>query len=182
MKRTVLSLIAALAMVLSLCAAAPLEASAATRRNHDEKTFTITADEFLREFAHNLEYNGCDYTMELAEAFSDSNAQFYDMYDRNGSYAMTVVLYPDLSTGKLDTVRLYCAAEDLKQIEEDGRFFGMLVAYVVSNPNMTEEKWDAMFTDDTRTGSGSGCVYSGEFDSVSYSLWIWEGDIEFIIT
>lgn len=169
MKRTVLSLIAALAIVFSMFAAAPVEADASTYY-HNGQTFTITADDYFDMFQELLEYNDCSYSLFLNGPFSDSNAQYYDMYDDNNNYAMTLVLYTNYETKKLETVRMYCMGESLDQLKLDGRYRAMLVAYLTANPTMTQEKWDQMITEETYSDYGYCESYYGSFDGVTYYL------------
>jgi len=171
MKRTVFSLIIALSIVFSIIAAAPVEADASTYY-HNGQTFTITAAEYLKMFQDLLEYNDCSYVLVLNEPFSDCNAQYYDMYDADQNYAMTLVLYTNYDTKKLETVRMYCTGESLDQLKLDGRYRAMLVAYLVANPTMTQEKWDRMITEETYSDHGYYESYYGSFDGVTYRLWI----------
>ncbi len=180
MKRTVLSLTAALAILLSLFTAQP--ARAAAWHIHDGQTFNIAAGTFLKHYRNGLEYNDCDYTFSLNEPFSDCNAQYYDMYDPCGNYEMTMVLYTNYETKLLETVRFYCAADSISQVDSDGRLFAMKVAYVQSNPDMTQDKWARMFSEETAFDSGYCRGFYGEFDGVRYFLNAADGSVEFSIS
>lgn len=175
MKRTVLSLIAALAILLSAFTA--VNAQAAAWHIFDGQTFNIAASTFLKYYKDSLEYNNCDYTFSLVEDFSDCNAQYYEMFDAHGNYDMTLVLYTNYDTKLLEAVRFYCTADGISQVDSDGRLFAMMVAYVQSNPDMTHDKWQRMFAEETMSDDGHS--FYGEFDGVPYCLWETDGQVEF---
>ena len=134
MNKCVRSILAAALAILLLAGAAvlPTEASAAGYL-HNGRTFTVNSDQYLDAFFEAMGDEAIFYTADLVEGLSDSGYLFYDMHDEDGNSTMTLHIYNNWETKKVEAVRLDFDPTRCTEQQVEDNLEIMLIAYEITN-------------------------------------------------
>lgn len=180
MKRT-WTVLTALLLVMVMLVSFPVEASAATKNNHDGSKFTIGEKSFVKQYQKHLKDNGLNYTFYLEKNLSDSNFRHYILKDSQGSYTMSLSLYLKGATKKLETIRLNFDPRYCTEDQQASNTNAMLLAYEVANQYMNDVDWDRLFSDGNMYSTHDGYGISGTLYGVYFQMTLGSEDVQLLI-